>query len=105
MSDVLANQGADEGTVRKLWPTETEKFRDHLLRLDKDSRRMRFAHSVSDSFIDDYAGRMAEFGSVVYGYVAEGRVRAAAELHSRPILSRASLRPSAWPTRCRCSQA
>ena len=74
------NQAVDEGTVRKLWPTETDKFRDHLLRLDKESRRMRFAHSVSDCFIEDYASRMAEFGSVVYGYIAEGRVRAAAEL-------------------------
>ena len=80
MSDAIANQGADPGTVRKLWPTETDKFRDHMLRLDKESRRMRFAHSVSDSFIEDYASRMAEFGSVVYGYVADGRVRAAAEL-------------------------
>src|SRR5438128_1494072 len=37
------------GNIRKLWPTETEKFRDHLLRLDKMSRRLRFAHGVSDS--------------------------------------------------------
>ena len=72
MSEVLANQGAGEGTVRKLWPTETDKFRDHMLRLDKDSRRMRFAHSVSDSFIEDYASRMAEFGSVVYAFIAAG---------------------------------
>ncbi len=76
MSDITTSQA----TIRKLWPTETDKFRDHLLRLDKDSRRMRFAHSVSDPFIEDYASRMAEFGSVVYGYLAEGRVRAAAEL-------------------------
>ena len=44
-------------SVRKLWPTEGHLFRDHLLRLDKDSRRMRFAHGVSDSFIEDYAAR------------------------------------------------
>ena len=68
------------GTVRKLWPTEAERFRDHLLRLDKETRRLRFAHFVSDAFIEDYAGRMADFGSVVYGYILEGRVRAAAEL-------------------------
>jgi GNAT superfamily N-acetyltransferase len=66
--------------TRKLWPTEARKFRDHLLRLDKDSRRLRFAHSVSDSFIEDYASRMAEYGSVVYGHMADGHVRAAAEL-------------------------
>ena len=71
---------ADAGTIRKLWPTETDRFRDHLLRLDKDSRRLRFAHSVSDSFIEDYAARMVEFGSVVYAYLLEGRVRAVAEL-------------------------
>ena len=68
------------GSVRKLWPTETEKFRDHLLRLDKESRRLRFAHSVSDSFIEDYASRMTEFGSVVYGHIVDGHVRGAAEL-------------------------
>jgi len=68
------------GTIRKLWPKETHKFRDHLLRLDKDSRRMRFAHGVSDSFIDDYAGHMGEMGSIVYAYVVDGEVRGAAEL-------------------------
>lgn len=68
------------GTIRKLWPTETEKFRDHLLRLDKDSRRMRFAHSVSDAFIADYAERMSELGAVVYGYIEAEEVRAVAEL-------------------------
>ncbi len=67
-------------SLRKLWPTEHGLFRDHLLRLDKDSRRMRFAHGVSDSFIDDYAGRMNEMGSVVFGYFVDGEIRAAAEL-------------------------
>lgn len=68
------------GNIRKLWPTETDKFRDHLLRLDQDSRRMRFAHGVSDSFLADYAQRMNEMGSIVFGYVDQGEVRAAAEL-------------------------
>ncbi len=68
------------GRIRKLWPTEPDKFRDHLLRLDKESRRMRFAHGVSDVFIEDYASRMNEMGSVVYGYLENSDVRAAAEL-------------------------
>jgi GNAT superfamily N-acetyltransferase len=68
------------GNIRKLWPTETDKFRDHLLRLDKTSRYTRFAHGVSDAFIEDYAGRMAEMGTVVYGYFDGSEVRAAAEL-------------------------
>jgi len=67
-------------TVRKLWPTEGDQFRDHLLRLDKDSRRMRFAHGVSDSFIEDYAARMSDMGSIVFGYFVDGEIRAAAEL-------------------------
>lgn len=68
------------GSIRKLWPTETEKFRDHLLRLDGDNRRMRFAHTVSDAFIEDYASRLSEMGSVVYGYIVDGEIRAVAEL-------------------------
>ena len=68
------------GTIRKLWPTEIDRFRDHLLRLDKESRRLRFAHAVSDVFIEDYANRMCEFGSIVYACLLDGRVRAAAEL-------------------------
>jgi GNAT superfamily N-acetyltransferase len=68
------------GNIRKIWPTETDKFRDHLLRLDKASRRMRFAHAVSDSFIEDYASRMGDMGSIVYGFFVDGEVRAVAEL-------------------------
>lgn len=68
------------GVIRKLWPSESDAFRDHLLRLDKDSRRLRFAHGVSDGFIEDYAARMSDMGSVVFGYIAEGQVRAVAEL-------------------------
>ena len=76
MSD---NQQTD-GHVRKLWPQEIERFRDHMLRLDLNARRMRFAHSVSDGFIEDYAGRVLDMGSIVYGYFLDGELRAAAEL-------------------------
>ena len=69
-----------KGSIRKLWPTETNAFRDHLLRLDKDSRRLRFAHSVSDAFIEDYAARMHDMGSIVFAYTEGPEVRAAAEL-------------------------
>ncbi len=69
-----------EGHIRKLWPQEIERFRDHLLRLDLPARRMRFAHSVSDGFIEDYASRVLDMGSVVYGYFLNGELRAAAEL-------------------------
>lgn len=68
------------GTVRKLWPTETEKFKEHLLRLDRDSRRLRFAHAVTDSFIEEYAAHAGETGSIVYALFEDEKIRAAAEL-------------------------
>ena len=68
------------GSYRKLLASEAAMFRDHLLRLDRESRRMRFAHGVSDSFIEDYAGRMGEPGTIVFAYVDDGEVRGAAEL-------------------------
>jgi RimJ/RimL family protein N-acetyltransferase len=77
---IKSEHKAGKGNIRRLWPTETDKFRDHLLRLDPDSRRMRFAHSVSDAFIEDYASRMSDYGSLVYGYLVDSEVRGAAEL-------------------------
>jgi RimJ/RimL family protein N-acetyltransferase len=68
------------GTFRKLLPTETLAFRDHLLRLDSDSRRLRFAHTVSDTFLEDYAARMSDMGSIVFAYVDGTEVHGAAEL-------------------------
>lgn len=68
------------GTIRKLWSTERDKFRDHLLRLDKDSRRLRFGMAVDDAFITDYAGRPDQLPGVIYGYFAGGEMHAAAEL-------------------------
>jgi GNAT superfamily N-acetyltransferase len=76
----MSDLEAGEGIARRLWPTETDKFCDHLLRLDPESRRMRFAHSVSDAFIEDYASRMTAYGSLVYGHLVDGKVRGAAEL-------------------------
>lgn len=68
------------GAFRKLWPTEHDKLRNHLLRLDRESRRLRFAHSVTDAFIDDYAARMNDMGGLVHGYFENGELHAVAEL-------------------------
>ena len=68
------------GSIRKLLPPETELFCDHLLRLDKESRRLRFTHAVSDEFIKGYAKTASDPGSIVYIYTLDGMVRAAAEL-------------------------
>ncbi len=68
------------GVIRKLLPMEAPRFRDHLIRLDSTSRRMRFAHAVSDGFIEDYAAQMGANGAIVYGWFHDDELRATAEL-------------------------
>jgi GNAT superfamily N-acetyltransferase len=68
------------GTVRKPWVGETELYRQHLLRLDAESRRNRFGGAVSDQFIRRYSGPCALNGAVIYGFFVEGMLRGAAEL-------------------------
>jgi GNAT superfamily N-acetyltransferase len=63
-----------------MWLSECDKFRDHLLRLDKDSRRMRFGMAVSDAFILDYSSRLCEMRGVIYGFFIDHEMRAAAEM-------------------------
>ena len=68
------------GAVRKLWAGETELYRQHLLRLDAESRRNRFGGAVSDEFIRLYSGPSTPNGAVIYGFFVEGVLRGAAEL-------------------------
>jgi GNAT superfamily N-acetyltransferase len=68
------------GHVRKLWIGEADAYRDHLLRLDPDSRHRRFSGAVSDEIIARHAASIAGFGVVVYGFFTEGILRGAAEL-------------------------
>lgn len=68
------------GTIRKMWSSEADKFRDHLLRLDRESRRMRFGTAVSDDFIRDYAARLVGMKYLVYGFFTGVEMRAAAEM-------------------------
>ncbi len=74
-----------EGVIRKLLLTETALVRDHLLRLDPESRRLRFFREVSDDFLRDYAMKFAELGTIIYGYIVGGEVRAIAELKRSPL--------------------
>jgi GNAT superfamily N-acetyltransferase len=70
----------DGGAIRKLWPGETEAYRDHLLRLDQDSRRRRFSGGVTDEFIARHAASAQDIGVVVHGFFVDGVLRGAAEL-------------------------
>lgn len=76
------------GAVRKLWIGETDAYRDHLLRLDRDSRRTRFSGAVSDEFIARHAATATGLGVVVHGFLVDGTLRGAAELRrTGPMLS------------------
>ena len=69
--------------IRKLWIGEADKYREHLLRLDAQSRRSRFGGGVSDAFICDYVNSSITVEAVVHACFIDGDLRAAAEL--RPL--------------------
>ena len=70
----------DGGVVRKLWIGETDPYRDHLLRLDRESRNRRFSGAVSDEFITRHAASANGLGVVIHGFFVDGILRGAAEL-------------------------
>jgi GNAT superfamily N-acetyltransferase len=71
-----------KGSVRTLrQQEELPLLRDHLLRLDRESRRDRFHGFMDDSFIERYAAKCADDGTVIIAYFEDGVVRGAAELH------------------------
>jgi len=79
MQEVLP-EGA---VIRKLWIGETDKYREHVLRLDPESRRSRFGGGVSDEFIRNYVDLSTTLDAIVHGCFIDGELRAVAEL--RPL--------------------
>lgn len=78
----LADLTRPSGTVRTLrQQEELPLLRDHLLRLDRTSRHDRFHGFMDDSFLERYAEKCANDGTVVIAYLEDGVVRGAAELH------------------------
>ncbi len=70
------------GYVRTLSQNEElPLLRDHLLRLDPESRHDRFNGFLDDSFIERYAEKCANDGTIIVAYMENGVVRGAAELH------------------------
>lgn len=70
----------DGGLVRKLWIGETGLYRDHLLRLDQESRHTRFGAGVSDEYIRRYAETLSAFDTVLHGFFVDGTLRGVGEL-------------------------
>ncbi|MGZ3351658.1 MAG: N-acetyltransferase family protein [Xanthobacteraceae bacterium] len=70
------------GYVRTLYQQEElPLLRDHLLRLDPESRHDRFNGFMDDGFIERYAAKCADDGTIIVAYIEDGVVRGAAELH------------------------
>lgn len=74
-------QSSARGHVRVLAARELPLFREHLLRLDRDSRRDRFNGSLDDEWVSRYAERSVADGTVILAYFEHDVVRGAAELH------------------------
>jgi GNAT superfamily N-acetyltransferase len=82
MSDEQITTGLPgNGVVRKLTRQEMPLLRDHLLRLDPESRRDRFNGFADEGFIERYADKCRADGTAVVAYLEDGVVVAAAELH------------------------
>jgi GNAT superfamily N-acetyltransferase len=79
MRDLLV----DGGVIRKIWIGEIEKYREHLLRLDQESRTNRFGGAVSEEFITNYVGTISSLDAIIHGFFVDGVLRGAAEL--RPL--------------------
>jgi GNAT superfamily N-acetyltransferase len=79
----MYNVLVDGGTIRKLWISESGQYREHLLRLDPESRRNRFAGVVSDAFIERFVELTLGLDAIIYGFFIDGILRGAAEL--RPL--------------------
>ncbi|MDB5501651.1 MAG: family N-acetyltransferase [Tardiphaga sp.] len=90
MSSVTAHFAAARGQVRTLTARELPLFREHLLRLDRESRRDRFNGSLDDDFLARYAEKCVQDGTIILAYFEHDMVRGAAELH-QPDLSADSL--------------
>lgn len=81
--------------IRRLWAPDTPELIDHFLRLDAETRRLRFGGVVSDRFVRDYSTHILSDGSVVFGAFPDGALRGIAELRgvldSKPRCAEAAL--------------
>lgn len=72
----------DDGTIRKLWRGDRDAFRDHLLRLDPQTRRNRFGMAAGDAFIARYADTSFTLGTLIHGLFLGDRIVGVGELRS-----------------------
>ncbi len=66
--------------IRRLWPSDQDQISRHFSRLDNQTRRLRFGGAVSEGFVEQYAGKLIELGTILYGAFPDGELRALGEL-------------------------
>ena len=87
MVDAQLSRSHLDGFIRQLRPSERDRFRDHLLRLEPQGRRDRFAGATNDDFIIAYANRCFSDGTTVLAHLMGDRMLGAGELHERADLA------------------
>jgi len=85
----MHNVLVDGGIIRKLWVGETDKYRAHLMRLDKESRANRFGGGVSDDFIENFVKLTFDLDAVLHGFFVHGTLRGVGELRMLDIADEA----------------
>ncbi len=70
--------------ARRLYRPDLPFFRDHLIRLDPETRYDRFGLQVSDDYLAHYAELCLAPSAITYGYFEHGKIRGAAELRLYP---------------------
>lgn len=76
------NDLSRDGSIRKLWVADTAAFRDHLLRLDPQTRRNRFGMATGDDFIRRYAENSFALDTLIHGVFVGSDLVGVGELRS-----------------------
>jgi len=78
---------------RKLLPAEMDRYKAHLLRLDRADRHLRFGGTVTDAVIEQHCLRLDWRNTLVLGWFEGGDMRGASELRTAgtPFPKRAEL--------------
>ena len=88
------------GLIRKLWTVEIAAYRDHLLRLDPDSRRNRFGGTIGDDMVRSYAATADGGDVIIHGFFVDGVLRGVADLRIAGREAEAAFSTMASARRC-----
>jgi hypothetical protein len=76
---------AGRGVIRRLWPSELDRVRAHLLRLGPESRRLRFGGLVGPAQIAAHCAGLDRRAAVIVGNLEAGELRGLGELLLAPV--------------------